>query len=687
MGFSVPSAIPAATQGQATPIAPQQPQPSPQLSPIEDPSALDPMNAEPDPMALLGDHDGDFEENLANKIPAYELSLMSLDILEGIESDIESRQEWEDWYEKGLQLLGLKMEDASGEANSMGTISKVYDQTLLESVIKFQSNARGELLPAEGPVKVKINSSTEDFKTQELADALEQDVNHYLTVVDRDYYPNFDRMLFDLGFCGVAFRKLYHSPIENRPVDEWIPAIDLIVSNNATSLSKAGRYTHRIMMEQDILKRLQKAEFYRDVDLVAPNEDLDEAQRKILEIEGVNNNNKLPRDQRHTIYECYTNRDSSEWDEYGKEAGFPIPYRITLDKDSREILEVRRFWKKGDEDFKAKRRIVKYGYIPGLGFYDYGLVHLLGNNQRALTAIERQLVDAGQFKNFPGFLYTKQAGRQETNHIVVPPGAGQGIDTGGLPITSAVMPLPYGEPSGVLFELKQDIQQNSMRLGGTAEVPVGEGNMDIPVGTMVALVEQSTKIISAVHKRNHASQAEEYEILRELFMEDPEALWRFARKPARKWQMAEELADLDLVCAADPNTPSKIHRIMKAAALGQLATQYPAYFKTYNVLCNLLQILGYGDLGSILNSPQEMQQSQQQQSPEQQNIMLQSQARAQEQQREIYQDQIRGQNKMQEIQAQSENDAADRQSKETIERLKFAENVLRAKQESNKSVG
>lgn len=683
MGFSVPQSIPAANQGPATPIAPQQPPapPVPPITPIEDPADLSDINMNEPKSGEFQEEIEGFEDNLADVIPDYDLSLISLEILEGIESDLESRREWEDWYEKGLQLLGLKMEDASGEATSMGTISKVYDQTLLESVIKYQSNARGELLPANGPVKVSISSPAATDDQMVLANAFENDVNHYLTVVDKDYYPNFDRMLFDLGFCGVAFRKLYHSPIENRPVDEWVPAIDLIVSNNATSLSKAGRYTHRIMMEQSVLERLKQAQFYRDIDLVAPNEDLDEAQKKILEIEGINALNKLPRDQRHTIYECYVNLDSAEWDENGKKAGFPIPYRVTIDKDSRQILEVRRNWKQGDEDYKTKRRFVKYGYIPGLGFYDYGLVHLLGNNQRAITAIERQLVDAGQFKNFPGFLYVKQAGRQDTNHIVIPPGAGQGIDTGGLPIGNAVMALPYGEPSGTLFELKQDLQTNSMRLGGTAEVPIGEGNLDIPVGTMVALVEQSTKIISAVHKRNHASQQEEFEILRELFMEDPEALWRFAKNPARKWQMAEELADLELDTAADPNIPSRIHRIMKASALMQLVAQYPQYFKVDMVLRQSLTILGYGDLDSILNSPQEMQQAQQNQSPEQQNIQLQAQARAQEQEREIAQDQQRAQAKMQEIQAQNANDEADRQSKEQIETMKFAENLARAKSE------
>lgn len=614
--------------------------------------------------------DQDFNDNLAETIPEDVLNVISNEIIEGIQSDLESRQEWESSYAKGVQMLGLKMEDASGDISSGGTVSKVYHQLLLESVVRYQSNGRAELLPVDGPVKVRNDSPTESLEAMQTAEALEKDVNHYLTVIDKDYYPDFDQMLFDLGFCGMAFRKLYHCPLKNRPVDEFVSALDMIVSNDAKgSLTNVGRYTQRIMMRQGVLKRLQLAGFYREVGLILPNEDLDEAQRKILEVEGLSPLNTLPRDQRHTIYESYVDYDLAAYDEFGKAAGYPLPYRVTLDKDSTKILEIRRNWKEDDPDFKPRRRFVKYGYVPGLGFYDYGLIHLIGNTERALTAIERQLLDAGQFSNFPGFLFTKQAGRQDTNQIRVAPGSGQGIDTGGLPITSAVMALPYKEPSAVLAAVAKDIEAGAMRLSGVAEVPVGEGRADIPVGTMVALVEQATKVLSAVHKRNHCSQQEEFEILMELFREDPEALWRFAKNPARKWQMAEELNDMELVTAADPNTPSHIHRIMKAMALGQMVQAYPQEFNVPNVLAKILGILGFDDIQNIMAPPQA--QAGPPPNPEAENIKLQSQARAVEQDKEKEQDVIRGNYKIEETKLNMQNDAAERETKLKLESMKM----------------
>lgn len=649
-----------------------------------------------------------FYENLAEKMEDAELSSIASDILDGINADIQSRQDWQNSYNRAVDLLGLKIEDASNEVTGTGTISKVYHPLLLEAVVRYQATARGELLPANGPVKVRDDQPVSPMPVMGgpmqpgvpgpqgpqpampppnpmmghnggpgldrdiLADAFEKDINHYLTVVAKEYYPDFDRMLFSMALVGCAFRKIYHCPIRRRPVSEFVPASDLIISNEATELYSAGRITHRTKMRHATLRRMQVGGIYRDIDLGQPNEQQSAIDVKIKIVEGIAPYPQLPADHRHTIYESYVELDLKD---YPNPDGLPLPYRVTIDLDSRQILEIRRNWKEDDEDFLPMRRIVKYGMIPGLGFYDYGYVHLLGNTSRALTAIERQLIDAGQFANFPGFLIAKQGMRQMTNQIRIQPGGGHELDTGGLPITAVAMPLPYKEPSVVLMQLGQAIAQDAMRLAGSAELPVGEGTADIAVGTMIALLEQSTKVIDAVHKRNHATQQQEFEILRELFQEDPQALWRFAKTPARKWQQAEEFSDIELVPAADPNTPSHIHRIMQAQALIQLSTSMPQLYNLRMVHEKALRVLGIENPDELMNPPPPppgTPGAQPQLPPQVIAEQAKGQMREQEQQRELQQSIVQGQIKMQEIQANAQVKAQDAQQKQQLATMKLA---------------
>jgi hypothetical protein len=649
-----------------------------------------------------------FYENLAADIGEYELSSIASDLLRGIEADIQSRQDWENSASRAVDLLGLKMEDATGEISGVGTISKVYHPLLLEAVVRYQANARGELLPSNGPVKVRDDQPVGPMPVMGgpmqpgipqpgvgpapanpmmghnggpgldrdvLAEAFEKDFNHYLTVVAKEYYPDFDRMLFSMALIGCAFRKIYHCPLKRRPVSEFVPAYDLIVSNDATDLYGAGRVTHRVKMRHSTLRRMQVSGVYLDEDLGQPNEQISALDQKIKSIEGLMPQPQLPADHRHTIYECYVELDLKD---FPGEDGIPLPYRVTIDKDSQQILEIRRNWKEEDQDFQPLRRFVKYGMIPGLGFYDYGYIQLLGNTTRALTAIERQLLDAGQFANFPGFLISKMGMRQNTNQIRVQPGGGHEIDTGGLPINAVAMPLPYKEPSVVLMQLGQSIAQDGMRLAGSAELPVGEGTADIPVGTMIAMIEQSTKVLDAVHKRNHTSQQEEFEIMRDLFKEDPTALWRFAKNPARKWQEAEEFQDIELVPAADPNTPSHIHRIMQAQALLQLSSQAPQLYNVRTVHEKALRVLGIEDPDSLFNplppppgTPGAMPPPPQV-PPQVLAEQAKGQTRAAEQQRELQQNIVEGQIKMQELNATAQLKAADNAAKERLATMKMA---------------
>lgn len=333
--------------------------------------------------------DTSFSANLAEKMSDYELSGLCDDILRGIQNDIETRSQLEKTYDRGIDLLGLTMEEASSEATSEGTVSKTYDPTLLEAVINYQCTTSAEMLPAAGPVKVKDYSRDPTPERMRLADDLENDMNYYLTSVRKEYYPDTRRMLFAQGFCGNGFKKIYKCPIRKAPVSDYVSMQDFIVSNDTVSLSNCGRMTHKTALRPSTMKRMMLGGVYRDVDLVHPHEQPTTTERKIKKIEGI-----LPQpryeDARHTVYESYVEVDLAEYGFYEKGApdGLPLPYRVTIDKDSREILEIRRNWRQDDEDFIPIIRFVHYGFIPGFGFYHYGFIHILGNTARALTALE-----------------------------------------------------------------------------------------------------------------------------------------------------------------------------------------------------------------------------------------------------------------------------------------------------------
>lgn len=617
-----------------------------------------------------------FDENLAEHIDHSKLSEISSDLLEGIESDIESRREWVSIYNKAIDLLGLKLEDASSEVSGFGTVSRVYHPLLLEAVVRSQANARAELLPTNGPVKVRDDEPMGDQSRVELAEAMEKDFNHYLTSIAKEYYPDTDKMFFSTFLCGNGFKKVYHCPLRRRPVSDSVSPVDLIVSNDAVDLTSAIRVTHRIYMNQSTMKRMQLSEQYLDHTLMQPEEDSENInEQHIKSIEGIQTGTKLPKDQRYTVYESYVELDlpGFEHKEKGKATGLPLPYRITVDKDSREILEIRRNWKDGDKDFRARRRFVKYPVIPGLGFYDYGYMHLLGNTTRALTAIERQLLDAGQFNNFPGMLISKQGQRQVTSQIRVPPGGAHEIDTGGQPIQDVVMPLPYKGASATLATIAEKIAEDGRRLGSTTEIQAGEGRADVPVGTTIALIEQATKVIGVVHKRLHAAQQEEFEIFKELFCEDPQALWRFAKNPARKWQQAEEFCDFEFVPASDPNIPSHIHRVMQATALIQMSQAAPQIYNLPSVHERALRTIGIQDADSLFAPPAPPGQ----QNPEMMIKLQELQLKAAEQQRTAQQAVLEIQARMKELQGNTQNDRENRASKLELEKLKIQEQRLR----------
>lgn len=556
-------------------------------------------------------------DNLVDDIDSMHLSGIANDLMMGIEEDIQSRQDWVEDRAQGIKLLGLKIEipglGGTPDGAPVEGMSRVRHPLLLEAVLRFQANARSELLPTDGPVKIRNDNNNANLQTDQLSNALENDLNHYLTTTASEYYPDTDRMLFMLGFGGTAFKKVYFCPIRNRPVSETVDADDLIVNNAATDLENARRVTHRVMMKPSTVRRLQILGVYRDIDLAMPKEaSPDAVQRAKNEQQGLSDSTFRPEDRDREIYECYCelNIPGFEHKLKGKETGLEIPYRVTIDVSTREVLSVVRNYNKDDEELPAARKtFVKYTFVPGLGFYDIGLLHILGNTTNAITAAWREMLDAGMFANFPGFLIADSGLRQNTNVFRVPPGGGAPVKTGGMPINQAIMPLPYKEPGMAMMNLVANMVETGQRVGGTAEMAVGEGKSDAPVGTTLAIIDQATKVLNSVHKRMHASQALEFQLLADCFRDNPESFWQRNKRPAYSWDQQTFLNALDncyLIPQADPNTASQTQRMMKIVGLKQLQQASPSMYDPVAIDTAALQAMGWNNPEQFMVPPSAM---------------------------------------------------------------------------------
>lgn len=539
---------------------------------------------------------GRFDANLADSLPDDALGDIANQLLEGIEADKRSRLDWLNNYNTGMQLLGLMLEQvaAAGEGK---TISRVRHPLLLWSIIKFQSLTQGEMLPASGPAKIRNDGDL----SNEIAADLEKCFNRYLTTTASEYYPDTDRSLFYLGYGGTIFKKVYKCPIRRRPVSEFIPLPDLIVSQDAIDLTSALRVTHQIEMTHQQVRRYQKMKYWVDIDLPQPSSvvtSTDQAESSF--VTGVSATRERQADWPHTIYESYTTLDLSEWiKEKGQDEGIELPYRVTIDADSRTVLEVRRNWRKDDPTWQPRKRFVKWGLIPGIGFLCLGYLHLLGNHTKALTALERIIIDSGMFANFPSGVRTKGT-RMEKNVIQPGPGEFPEIDTGGLPINQAIMALPFKGPDETMLSLLQGLEAQGEKTAGQVEIKTGEGIADVPVGTIMAMIEQSTQVMTAVHRRLHQAQGEELILLRELLVEEPSLLQIPGATP--KWT-AEQLASASLVPASNPNVPAHIHRIMQAVVLETLSTNHPELYNAYEVQRRILEIAKISNPETVLLPP------------------------------------------------------------------------------------
>ena len=470
----------------------------------------------------------------------------------------------------------------------------------------MSSTAGAPVPPA--PTAPPIAPEPPGGQRDELANALEKDLNHYLTTTAKEYYPDTDQMLFKVGFNGLGIKKVYNCPLRRRPVSESVDIEDFIVSNALTDLSNAGRITHRIKMRPSTLKRMQILGVYRDVPIGQPTiqsdnqNQVDEAKANIAGVQV----NTDPRDLDHELYECYCELDLPDYaPKQFKDKGLALPYKVTIEKESQKVLEIRRNWREKDQECQAREYFVDFPYMRAFGFYCIGLLHLLGNTTKALTALWREFIDAGMFANFPGFLYLKGAGRQLTNQFRVAPGSGVGLDSSVQDIRQAVMPLPYKSPDAGFTQFVQHVEELGTRLGGTSNTNVGEGRQDAPVGTTLALLEQATKPVGAVVKRLYQSQTKELMLLVDRFRDDPEAFWRFNKKPSRDWEeevFVKALDDYDFEPVSDPNNPTRMHRAAKAQWLQQVATAAPTLLDPKKVFLRAAAEMEIGDVEDLIST-------------------------------------------------------------------------------------
>lgn len=630
-----------------------------------------------DNVVIEQNDDDHHNENIAEFLDESILAAIASDLLAGIEEDDRSRTQWLSDRAKGLDILGLRLEapraDLGSSAAPMEGMSNVRHPLLLEAAVRFQANCYGELFPADGPVKVE-NKGQETEELNLLGDKLEGLMNTYLTITATEYYPDSDKSMFGVGFSGCNFKKGFHCPIRNRPVIESVDAKDLIINNTATDLQNAQRITQVIRMPKQVFRRMQIAEAYRDIEVPTPLQYYNRLDAKQKRLEGIEPNTTRTEDQEYTIYECYCYYDipGFEHEIKGEKSGIPLPYKVSIDKTTRTVLEIRRHWKENDKEFHRRRTFVMYPFVPMFGLYPMGLLHLIGNTTNAATAGWRILLDSGMFGNFPGFLYPRQGDDQTNNSLRVAPGSGVPVDVpAGQSIRDAFLPLPYKTPDAVFPQVLESVVQAGQRLAGTAETQVGEGRQDAPVGTTLALIEQGAKVMSAVHKRLHRAQSEEFQMLRELLLEDPEALWRH-NPDGEPWgadQVIEALRNFDLIPVADPNVPSHMHRMAQAQGLKMLASSDPARYDLNEVDAYCMRVMHIPDPERFFAKapPPGAQQPH----PE----LLAIAQKAQADQASAQSKQQANQLKLVEMQLNAHNKALDRQQQMELEKMRLAERL------------
>jgi hypothetical protein len=540
-------------------------------------------------------HDVAFDDNLAEHMGPRALAALSSELLACVEADRMSRQDWERTYMQGLDLLGLRAEDRS---TPWPGACGVFHPILAEAAVRFQASSIMEVWPASGPAKVAVVGKVDD-KKQRQAERVQADLNYFLTEVMTEARSEHERLLWALPLAGAAFKKTYYDPTLGRPVSMFVPAEDFIIPYGATDLQSAPRYTHTLKRYGNEIRKLQVAGFYRDIDLPEPTADYSDIEKKRDQLSG--DSPSVDYDDRHTLLEVHAELDLEGFEDPD---GIALPYVVTIDKSSSLVLAVRRNWAE-DDLRKAKRCwFTQYTYIPGWGIYGLGLIHLIGGIAKSSTSILRQLVDAGTLSNLPAGLKSRGL-RIKGDSSPLMPGEFRDVDVPSGSIRDAITFLPFKEPSQVLAGLLNQLVEEGRRFASIADLEIGDGNQQAPVGTTLALMERAMKVMSAVQARLHASMHGELKLLTELIHENGSAKYEYEVDEAGATRAQDYDGRIDVLPVSDPNATTMSQRVMQYQAALQLSAQAPQMYDMPELHRQMLGVLGLKDIGKIIPSSEE----------------------------------------------------------------------------------
>lgn len=560
-----------------------------------------------------GDEEG-FNDNLAEYITDGELQELAGDLLGDFDSDISSRKDWIQTYVDGLELLGLKIEERTEPWEGA---CGVYHPLLSEALVKFQAETMMSIFPAAGPVKTLIiGKETPDKKAA--SERVRDDMNYQLTDAMPEYRPETERMLWGLGLAGNAFKKVYYDPSLGRQVSLYVPAEDVVVPYGASDLQSSPRVTHVMRKTENELRKLQVNGFYRDIDLGEPSTSLDEVEKKIAEKLGF----RATTDDRYKILEMHVDLDLpgfEDKDEDGEPTGIALPYVVTIEKGTQNVLSIRRNWQPDDETRQKRQHFVHYGYIPGFGFYCFGLIHLIGAYAKSGTSLIRQLVDAGTLSNLPGGFKTRGL-RLKGDDTPIAPGEWRDVDVPSGAMRDNIMPLPYKEPSQVLAGLMDKIIEEGRRFANTADLNLSDMSANAPVGTTLAILERTLKVMSAVQARVHYSLKQELKLLKVIIADyTPE---EYSYEPVEGSRLAKksDYDNVDVIPVSDPNASTMAQKIVQYQAVLQLAQGAPQLYNLPLLHRQMLDVLGIKNANKLI--PMEEDQKPLDPVSENQNILM-----------------------------------------------------------------
>ena len=537
--------------------------------------------------------DDEFNSNLAEELSDKYMAELSSDLLEDFSNDVNSRKDWLETYVDGLELLGLKIEERSEPWEGA---CAVYHPLLSEALVKFQAETMMETFPAAGPVKTSIIGKETD-ECIEAAQRVQENMNYQLMDKMPEYRPEHERMLWGLGLAGNAFKKVYYDPALERQVSVFVPAEDMVVPYGASNLETAERVTHVMRKTEQELHTLQHLGFYRDIELGEPSYDLDEVEKKIAEQMGFDATN----DDRYKILEMNVNLDLEGYEDEDKDGktGIALPYIVTIDKGTQAILSIRRNWKQEDSQQKRREHFVHYGYIPGFGFYCFGLIHLIGGFSKSGTMLLRQLVDAGTLSNLPGGFKARGL-RIKGDDTPIGPAEWRDVDAPSGTLRDNLMPLPYKEPSQVLAGLMDKIIEEGRRFASASDMKVSDMSANSPVGSTLAILERTFKVMSAVNARIYYSMKKEFLLLKNIIADYTDPNYQYDPSTGTPGAKQEDYDKVQLIPVADPNAATMAQKVVQYQAVMQMAQQNPDIYDLKELNKQMLEVLGVKNIGKLI---------------------------------------------------------------------------------------